>query len=349
MRGGHALCVALVVGLPWAGAVDALAAEVVVEATVRDFSDSHPDFEHGKGHEPGLVRPWLDEAGKPVFDPPAGADTVRDRASFDQWYRDVPGVNASTRVPLTLVSSPDDPRVYSFEDLEFFPIDGELLGNEGRAHNFHFTLEVSTRFAYEGGERFTFAGDDDLWVFVNGFRIIDLGGVHASMTETVRFDDIAEEAGLTAGRVYRLDLFFAERHTGASHFTVHTTAKLGADDPCEEALCPSTQECVAGRCLTPCAAGECLGDGVCIDDYCMALCGLSREEVCVPEDAPVATNPEGDPVLPDLDPSAGGVSPRDSDGEDAGLDAGGRAASVSGCAVRPAAVDALVGLWARRR
>ena len=271
---------------------------------------------------------------------------MRDRQSFDQWYRDVDGLNLATTLPLALRNSPEEPRVYSFEDLEFFPIDDALLGNQGRAHNYHFTLEVHTFFAYEGGESFTFIGDDDLWVFVNGLRVIDLGGVHGSQSETVRFDEIAEEAGLKKGDVYPLSLFFAERHTTASHFTISTTAQLGADDPCGEAVCPSGRQCEQGRCLIPCAAGECMDGGICIDEHCMAQCGPGGEEVCTPADAPVATTAAGDPVLDaNGNPWADPQDPAASDGA-SGSDPGRAQDSdtagheVGGCSARGATATA---------
>ena len=75
-----------------------------------------------------------------------------------------------------------------YDNDSFFPIDNMGFGNEGNQHNYHFTYEVHTNFTYEGGEQFTFRGDDDVWVFINGKRIIDLGGVHPPQQQMVDID-----------------------------------------------------------------------------------------------------------------------------------------------------------------
>ena len=77
----------------------------------------------------------------------------------------------------------------------------------------------------EGGQ-FTFNGDDDLWIFINGKLAIDLGGVHGRETKTVQLDTLAEELGIEPNNTYSFDLFFAERHSTQSAFQFETTFEL---------------------------------------------------------------------------------------------------------------------------
>jgi fibro-slime domain-containing protein len=191
-------------------------------AVLRDFKADHPDFEGALGDDRGLVEVDLGGDGKPVYAPAGASPTVSGAASFDQWYRDVAGVNQRFEQPLALAET--SPGVFVFQDDDFFPLDGlGWPGEETGGHNFHFTTELHGTFLYRGGEVFTFTGDDDVFAFVNGKLALDLGGVHAPQSATIDFDAQASELGITTGQVYALDVFHAERHTSQSNFRIETS------------------------------------------------------------------------------------------------------------------------------
>jgi fibro-slime domain-containing protein len=194
--------------------------ETTLVATVRDFAESHPDFEYVIEVDPGIVQPLLGGDGKPAY---AGGTTgtTTGQANFDQWYRDVAGVNMSLPVEIPLTDQGDG--TYVYDNPAFFPIDGQGFGDEGNPHNYHFTLEMHTQFIYQGGEVFTFRGDDDLFTFINGRLGIDLGGVHGPLEGSIDLDAMAGALGITPGGTYDLDFFFAERHTSESNFRIETT------------------------------------------------------------------------------------------------------------------------------
>jgi fibro-slime domain-containing protein len=206
----------------------------VLTGLVRDFKAAeepggHPDFEtfSGNGASPGIVEDLLGMDKKPVYKPVGpftsmyGQQTTS-KERYDQWYRDTDGVNMSIQftVPLT----PRANGVASYDNGAFFPIDNQGFGNyKNTGHNFSFTFELHTEFAYKGNEVFTFTGDDDLWVFINGHLGIDLGGLHPEVSQSITLSDVAAGFGLEVGKTYPLDLFHAERHTNASHFRVETS------------------------------------------------------------------------------------------------------------------------------
>lgn len=247
-----------------------------------DLTGGHPDFECCSGDDRGILKATLGADHKPVYASATTTKTTHGAAAFDQWYRDTPGVNLTIPSTVTLDEDPTTPGTYVFDNGSFFPLDtlgwvaagSEPLRTSGK-HNFHFTSELRYWFEYKGGEKLSFRGDDDVWVFINDTLAIDIGGVHSAESASITLDAAhASTLGLTVGGIYEVVVFQAERHTTASSYKLtlagfQTTSSTCAST-CGDGVTSANEVCDDGvnmggynSCTADCLGfGPRCGDGV---------------------------------------------------------------------------------------
>ena len=132
---------------------------------------------------------------------------------------------------------------------DFFPLDGVIKNYEqGKktkrqsqvsnpddiVHNYYFGMRYDVEFSigdYVGPLTYNFTGDDDLWVALDGKRVLDLGGIHDALSGSV---DIWKELGITdtdkenlseekKNTKHRLTVLYMERGAGVSNCSMSFT------------------------------------------------------------------------------------------------------------------------------
>lgn len=99
----------------------------------------------------------------------------------------------------------------------------------GATHNGGFTLRGESQFVYNKDSNlyFTFTGDDDVYMYINGTLALDLGGAHGRNSKTVNLNDLdATKYGLKEGQVATFTFFYMERCSDASTFGIETNMEL---------------------------------------------------------------------------------------------------------------------------
>ena len=99
---------------------------------------------------------------------------------------------------------------------------GKIYTN-GQGRNQHFCFESHANFRYKHGLRFSFRGDDDIWVYIDNKLAVDLGGTHLAAPGYVDLDNFKGASGeLKVGQEYDIDIFFCDRRTTMSNVRIKT-------------------------------------------------------------------------------------------------------------------------------
>jgi fibro-slime domain-containing protein len=205
-----------------------------------------PDIDTTNAADGGMLPG--DNRGPKLADPLASsiAHCFEPVNRFGDWFQDKgPDVNRAFLVNLRFVLDTAT-GLYRYSSNAFFPIDsgaqfskihdtdpnpfghldtGVVDGRDLTRHNYGFTMEFHTTFTYNEGKHqvLQFQGDDDIWAFLNGKVVTDLGGVHQTEQSQADLDSLKTTLGLVNGQSYPLDFFFAERHTASSSVMITTT------------------------------------------------------------------------------------------------------------------------------
>jgi fibro-slime domain-containing protein len=164
---------------------------------------------------------WRDSGGRPIhpslYDAAlgdsagswGGADdgAINSVNSFRQWFRDVPGINASNAFGLEFELDESTGHWVYDEDKHVKTNKAIIGGGSNSNFEYSFALDLDVTYHAGDGDFIEVSGMDDMWVFIDGKLVADLGGVNHSATMFVPLDRL----GLTDGEQYEVKIFMTER------------------------------------------------------------------------------------------------------------------------------------------
>lgn len=121
--------------------------------------------------------------------------------------------------------------------------------DDGLAHNNMFGMQYAVQFNltedYTGPLEYYFFGDDDMWVFLDGRLVCDIGGVHSSVGEYVNLWDYVEKG---TASTHTLSFYYTERGlSGSTCYMQFTLPSVSSATPGQSTGALTVSKAVVGQ------------------------------------------------------------------------------------------------------